>query len=112
MLHGRVEVERPADAVLLDPAPGPAGELAAGNRGPADDGGDVIEAEAEDVVEHEDGPLGRGQALQHHGEGEPDAVVEGDPVGRVGAPVEEPDGETFVGCHAGVVAHPRGAEVV
>ena len=39
---------------------------------------------AEDVVQHEDDPLRRAEPLQHDQQGQPDVVVQGDPVGRVG----------------------------
>ena len=48
--------------------------------------GDGVERHLEDVVQHEDDPLGRAELLQHDEQGEPDAVVEGDPVGRIGQP--------------------------
>lgn len=35
-------------------------------------------------MQDEDHPLGRGEPLQHHQQRQADAVVEGDPVGRVG----------------------------
>ena len=67
-----------------DPAAGRGGQLAAGGRGPADDLGHVGERVAEDVMQHERDPLGRGHRLQHDQEGHADRLVEGDPVGRVG----------------------------
>ena len=65
-----------------DAAAGPAGRLAAGVGGPAYDGGDGVERVAEHLVQHEHRPFGGAQLLEHHVERHPDAVVEGDTVGR------------------------------
>jgi hypothetical protein len=35
-------------------------------------------------VQNEDDALGRRQTLEHDGEGQPDAVFERDPIGRIG----------------------------
>jgi hypothetical protein len=70
-------------AVIVDLLPGPASQLtAAGNRAP-DGPRDGLERHAKYVVQHEDDPLGGAEPLQHDQQGQPDVVVEGDPVGRV-----------------------------
>ena len=50
--------------------------LASGLGAAADDGGDLFEGHSEDVVEHEGHPLGRGQRVEHHHQGQSDRVAE------------------------------------
>ena len=59
------------------------GELAAHAHGPADDLGDGVVREAEDVVQHERGALGGGEAVEHDAERLRHLVVERHPVGRI-----------------------------
>ena len=51
-LPGDIGVLRPRLGAL-DPAPGPAGQLPGGVRRPADHGGDLVEGQLEQVMEHE-----------------------------------------------------------
>ena len=83
MLVGRRHDEPGGVAVAAQVAAGAAGQLPAGVDGPADDAGDVVEGQLEDVVQHERCALGRGESLQHHRQREADRVVEGDAVGGV-----------------------------
>src|SRR5712691_1739669 len=69
-----------------DAAAGRGGQLAGCLRRPADDAGHVREGVAEDVVEDERDPLGRGHRVEHDQEGHADRLVQRDPVGRVAAP--------------------------
>ena len=82
MLRGG-DVEARAALIGGDLLPCPGGELATRQQGPANGLGDGAEWHLENVVQHEDDPLGRGQSLQHHQQSKPDAVVEGDPIGGV-----------------------------
>jgi hypothetical protein len=60
--------------VALYPAPGPAGELAGGGRRPAGGRGDVLERQAEHVVQHERHALGGIQRVEHDQQRQPDRV--------------------------------------
>lgn len=51
--------------LTLHLAPGPARQLAHRGSGPAEDGTDLVEAVAEDVVQHERGALGGRQGVEH-----------------------------------------------
>lgn len=62
---------------------GPAADLPAGGLGALQRLGDLPVGEAEGLVEDEDGPLQRGQALQHHQQGERDRLGALDVGGRV-----------------------------
>jgi hypothetical protein len=84
-LPGDLHVGVAGELTVANRSAGPAGQLAAGGGAPAHDVADRLEREAEDVVQHESRPLGRREPIEHHGEGELDLVVEGDPVGRVTA---------------------------
>ena len=83
-MFGGNSVEADAAVGCRDLLPGPPGQLAAGRYRPANGLGHGVEGHLEDVVQDEDDPLGRAEPLQHDEQGEPDAVVEGDPVGRIG----------------------------
>ena len=63
---------------------GPVGDLAHGGRGSVDAVGDLVVGHVEHLAQHEDGPLHRGQGLQHEEHGRRDAVGELDVVGDVG----------------------------
>jgi hypothetical protein len=80
---GDADVEGSAAPAVLDLLPGPAGQLAAGRRRPADGLRDRLERHAEDVMQDEHHPLGRAEPLQHDQESELDVVVQRHPVGRI-----------------------------
>jgi len=65
---------------------GPPRQLPARRRRPAHSGGYLVERHPEDVVQDKHDPLGRGETLQHDEQRQPDAVVEGDPIRRIGEP--------------------------
>jgi hypothetical protein len=96
---------------LGDPGAGPGGQLAGGGRGGVQDRGDGGEREPEAVVQHEGHPLPRRQPVQHHLQGQPHGVGEGDLVGRVGHRVRHVlqllDGHRGAGLEP-VQAQPRG----
>jgi hypothetical protein len=71
---------RPA---LSDIAAGPRGQLPYGCRGPAYDIGDLGKGHAEDIVQQERRPFGRGQALQNQQQSHADRLVQRDPIGRI-----------------------------
>jgi hypothetical protein len=81
---GQGNVEAGAVVARGDLLPGPPGQLTARRCGLADGLGDSAEGHLEDVVQDEDDPLSRAEPLQHDQQGEPDLVVEGDPVGGIG----------------------------
>jgi hypothetical protein len=58
----------------LDPSPGPAGQLPGRRLRAADQRGDLLEGQVEQVVEHEGDPLGRGQGVEHDQQGQTDRV--------------------------------------
>jgi len=62
----------------LDPAAGPAGQLAGGHGGALQDGGDVVEGHGEDVVQDEGEAFGRGQGVEHHHQRRADRVGQQD----------------------------------
>ena len=86
-MFGGNGVEADAAVGSRDLLPSPPGQLAAGGHCPANGLGHGVEGHLEDVVQDEDDPLGRAEPLQHDQQGEPDAVIEGDPVGGVAEPV-------------------------
>ena len=80
---GGADVDGGAGLAVLDLLAGPAGQLAAGRRGPAKCLRNGVERHAENVVQDERHPLGGAEPLQHDKQGQLDVVVEGDPIGRV-----------------------------
>jgi hypothetical protein len=81
---GGGDVEAGAPVTGGDLLPGPGGELPARRGGAADRLRNGVERHAEDVVQDEDDPLGWGEPLQHHQQGQMHALVERDPVGGIG----------------------------
>jgi hypothetical protein len=63
--------------------PGPAGELPACRRRAAHDLGDVVEREAEHVMQHERRALGRRQPVEDDGQRDLQLLVERHPVDRI-----------------------------
>ena len=61
---------------LLDPTARSAGQLPGRGRGAANDLGDLVERDGEDVVEDERQALGRGQRLEDDQQREPDRIGE------------------------------------
>jgi len=57
-----------------------------GRRRPLADLGHLGEGVAEDIVQDERDALGRGHRFEHYQEGHADRLIQGDAVGRVGAP--------------------------
>ena len=66
------------------PAASPARELAGGGGGAVDEGGDLLEGQVEQVVQHERESLSRRERIQHHQQREADRVGEDSLVGRGG----------------------------
>lgn len=88
-----------ADAALrgLDLLPGPPGQLTTARGGPADGLRDRVERHGEDVVEDEDDAFGRAEPVQHDQQGQPDVVIQRDPVGGVRERIA--DRECLAACH-------------
>jgi len=71
----------PCDRLVgLDAASGPARQLATCLGRPADELGDGVEVDAEDVVQHERGPLSGAELFEHNHQRHAHRVVEGDPI--------------------------------
>jgi hypothetical protein len=66
------------------PPASPACELAGGGGGAVDQGGDLLEGQVEQGVQHEREPLGRRERIQHDQQRETDRVRQDGLIGRGG----------------------------